>query len=85
MTKPVRFYKIGHITTGLFSNGGTHSKWTRKGKVWQGLGPLKNHLAQFKHIPSEWIVMEIEQIIKSSVPAKVIYPVPNKSAYVTPR
>jgi phage terminase large subunit len=85
MPQPERLYKIVHSVTGLYSNGGTHSKWTRKGKVWQGIGPLKNHLAQFKAIPADWVVVAIEQVIKNRTLAKALYPVPNPSAYVTAR
>ena len=38
-------YKIFNPTNNMFSAGGSHldSLWSKKGKVWRGLGPLKNH------------------------------------------
>jgi hypothetical protein len=36
-------YKIKN-SNGLFSGGGMYIRWSKKGKVWNGLGPLKNHL-----------------------------------------
>jgi len=36
--------KIRNPRTGLYSTGGTTPRWTKKGKVWRGVGPLKNHL-----------------------------------------
>lgn len=38
------FYKIRNPETGLFSSGGSMPNWTKRGKVWRGVGPLKNHL-----------------------------------------
>jgi len=34
--------------------------WSKKGKVWNGIGPLKLHLKQFKEIPPTWQVHEFE-------------------------
>lgn len=50
-----RFFKIRHKKTGLYSCGGSYAShdgrygggWTPSGKIWQGMGPLKNHLAQY--------------------------------------
>lgn len=44
MTKPVKIYRIRRKSDGLFSTGGMSPRFTKKGKIWQGLGPLKNHL-----------------------------------------
>lgn len=43
-------YVIYDPTTGLFSSGGMPGKmhWRKKPKIWTGIGPLKNHLRQFK-------------------------------------
>jgi hypothetical protein len=30
--------------TNLFSNGGTHPQFTKNGKIWTGIGGLKNHV-----------------------------------------
>lgn len=53
--KEKKLYKIRHKKTGLYSVGGSSassagtrgSGWTPTGKIWQGMGPLKNHLAQY--------------------------------------
>lgn len=37
-------YMIHHKRLGLYKTGGTPSNWTRKGKVWNSIGALKNHL-----------------------------------------
>ena len=37
------FYKIRN-KDGKFSTGGERPQWTKSGKTWAGLGPLKNHL-----------------------------------------
>lgn len=34
--------------------------WSKKGKVWNGIGPLKLHLKQFKEIPPTWQIHEFE-------------------------
>ena len=70
----MELYRIQNTKTGLYSKGGTSadqsdtSSWNKKGKLWTGIGPLKNHLRQYvedlpyrKHyqnyIPHEWIVV----------------------------
>lgn len=40
----VKIYRIRRKKDGLFSMGGSCPKFSKKGKIWQGLGPLKNHL-----------------------------------------
>lgn len=44
MGKPVKIYRIRRKRDGLFSSGGMNPRFNKKGKIWQGLGPLKNHL-----------------------------------------
>jgi hypothetical protein len=46
----MKVYKIRNKITGLFSTGGMEPKFNKKGKVWNGIGPLKNHLHQFDHV-----------------------------------
>lgn len=51
MTTPI-IYKIRNKKTGLFSKGGTtclisQNGWSKSGRSWTGMGPLKNHLAQY--------------------------------------
>ena len=40
----MKLYKIRRKSDGLFSAGGYSPRWTKIGKVWRTLGPLKNHL-----------------------------------------
>lgn len=40
----MKLYKIRNKKTGLYSSGGYSLRWTKIGKVWRTLGPLKNHL-----------------------------------------
>ena len=40
----MKFYKIRDLSTGLYSTGGSHPRWTKRGKVWHTLGTLKLHL-----------------------------------------
>jgi len=59
-------YKIYNKETGKFSTGGTDAAknsvwcWTAKGKVWQGLGPLRlhlNHIIRNGGVPDTWEVV----------------------------
>lgn len=36
--------------------------WNENGKIWNGSGPLKNHLNQFSSIPDTWEVVEFELV-----------------------
>jgi hypothetical protein len=72
----MELYRIKNIKTGLFSKGGmdcdkdnTTYRWSKKGKIWTGIGPLKSHLRQYvndneyskkykNNIPEEWIVVK---------------------------
>ena len=69
MTKDNRIYKIRNIETGLYSTGGMFPRWTRAGKTWSGLGPLRSHLGhhtQRTHQDiSKWRVVEIEVQVKA--------------------
>jgi hypothetical protein len=46
-------YMIRHKATGLYKLGGTGSDgrgaWSKKGKVWMGIGPLKLHVNLYKN------------------------------------
>lgn len=63
-----KLYKIRNRETGLYSSGGQWPSWSRAGKTWTNLGPLRSHLAQ--HLGdknyhkgtdmSQWQVVEIE-------------------------
>lgn len=46
----MKIYKIKRISDGLYSTGGQWPTFTKTGKNWTGLGPLKNHL----HIVESW-------------------------------
>lgn len=77
--KVKEFYKIRSKKTGLFSKGGgyakftTSSHWSANGKIWQGIGPLKNHLALYKKrdgtydLPEDWEIVVIEQVVISAI------------------
>lgn len=43
--KDTYVYKIYNPVTSLYSNGGSHLGllWSKTGKTWRGIGPLKNH------------------------------------------
>ena len=41
-------YMIRHKATGLYKNAGSRDQWSKKGKVWVGIGPLKLHLNLYK-------------------------------------
>jgi hypothetical protein len=43
-----KVYKIRSKKTGLFSTGGSSPRWSKKGKIWAGSGPLNNHLNVIK-------------------------------------
>ncbi len=45
----MKLYKIRDKKTGLFSMGGVYPRFTTKGKIWNGSGPIKSHLTQMKH------------------------------------
>lgn len=80
-----KIYRIRHTKTGLFSIGGTDVSadgktfgWTKKGKIWTGLGPLRNHLNQYALTRAsrlaDWEVIEYELVetetaVKSAVDA----------------
>lgn len=44
----MKVYKIQN-KTGLFSTGGSNPTFNKKGKIWTGIGPLKNHFACVLH------------------------------------
>ena len=83
------YYKIRDRATGLYSMGGSHLLddhivnnpdarmrrfgWSRKGKIWKGLGPLKNHLNQYAgKIPEDWevVAFEVKEELVGLRPAK---------------
>jgi hypothetical protein len=41
-------YKIRCKSDGLYSSGGQYPNFTTKGKLWNGIGNLKNHLRLVK-------------------------------------
>lgn len=40
----IRVYKIFNPKTGLFSQGGSHNRWSKKGKTWNKIVNIKSHL-----------------------------------------
>lgn len=47
----MKVYRVKNLDTGLFSLGGLHPRWGKKGKLWTGEGPIKSH---FRLIETEW-------------------------------
>jgi hypothetical protein len=83
MSKSMILYMIRDRHTGHFSPGGSRAdeawregRWAgKKGKVWTGMGALKNHLRQFvvtvwaggirkevNEIPSDWEIVIIDVV-----------------------
>jgi len=61
------YFKIWCTEKKLYSKGGSPADkrmwcWSETGKVWTGIGPLKNHLRQFKTIPDSWLIVPIKVI-----------------------
>ena len=50
--KEKTLYMIRRKSDGLYSMGGTTVKFSKLGKVWSGIGPLRNHLRQAEQIGS---------------------------------
>jgi hypothetical protein len=73
-------YKIRSKKTGLYSLGGATPQWSKHGKTWMGLGPLKNHLNVLKEYytgvgtsiyqreEAELVKIEMMQTEVSSIP-----------------
>jgi len=72
-------YKIRDTKTGMFSKGGSWPcQWSKKGKTWNSIGALRNHLrliiddgrypSMNRPIPETWEVVEINVV---SVPGNV--------------
>jgi len=39
-----KVYRIKLKDAELYSTGGSYPRWNKTGKIWTGIGPLKNHL-----------------------------------------
>lgn len=64
---PNPVYKVRDRVTGLWSAGGIDARFTKKGKVWTGRGPLLLHLAQYlckRYLGQHGRVSEYEYINK---------------------
>jgi hypothetical protein len=44
----IKAYKIYNPKTGLFSNGGSYSRWNKYGKTWNTIGQIKSHITMLK-------------------------------------
>lgn len=44
----MKLYRIRNKETGLYSTGGERPRWSTVGKVWVGIGPLKNHILNYQ-------------------------------------
>jgi len=40
----MKIYRIQRISDGLFSTGGAHPRFNKKGKIWRTIPHIKNHL-----------------------------------------
>jgi hypothetical protein len=40
---PILVYKIRRKSDGLYSNGGQEPIFSKRGKIWMGVGDIKNH------------------------------------------
>lgn len=40
-------YRIKNTKTGMYSNGGSYPRWSKKGKIWKTLGYVRSHLRAF--------------------------------------
>lgn len=77
-----KMLKIRNKATGLYSPGGSEaifpSSWKKGGKVWAGMGPLKNHLNLIMENPArvegmeDWEVVEYEVIERSTTPVVML-------------
>ena len=47
-------YRVRKIGTEEYSKGGLDCRFNKKGKVWNGSGPLKCHLALIKRYAEAW-------------------------------
>lgn len=69
-----KIYKIRDKETRLFSKGGDLAdrpnlvkyRWSKKGKTWNSIGALKNHLNFFKKIPDTWEIIVYEVLTNPS-------------------
>ena len=49
-------YRLRDRRPGLFSTGGYRPGWSKKGKVWNGLGPVRAHITMNRYYEDpEWI------------------------------
>ena len=64
-------FKIRQRTSGLFSRGGVNPKFDTKGKVWQGIGPLKNHLNVVENAGRVYWGCEVVKIVIHTEEAEV--------------
>lgn len=84
--KEKKLYKIRRILDGQFAKGGNrfHISWSENGKVWLGLGPLRNHITMitesweklnenskivYPHPYENCEVLEIEMVVRELIPA----------------
>jgi hypothetical protein len=68
-------YKIRRKGDGLFSPGGNpphHSQFTKRGKAWSGIGPLKLHLAQMSRYWPPSVYDDCEIVVFEQVEAETM-------------
>ncbi len=60
-------YKLRDTETGRYSSGGYNPTWTKRGKTWNNLGSIKNHIRTWcngsygtlRMAPDSWEIVEI--------------------------
>jgi hypothetical protein len=72
LTMPTEtIFKIRNRTTHLFSRGGVNPKFDTKGKVWRGIGPIKNHLNVVHNAGKVYWGCEVVKILVHTEDAEV--------------
>jgi hypothetical protein len=66
------YYKIRDKRTGKFRSGGMFGKWDDRGKEWDGVGYVKNHLNQFPGSTIDWENWELVEYRYEPVEAGAI-------------
>jgi hypothetical protein len=74
----MKIFQIQRTDDLLFSKGGIYSqRWSKKGKNWNGLVAIANHLVQFTKVPDTWIVIEYniedDKVSITKTPATQMY------------
>lgn len=58
---------------GLFSTGGRHPRFTKRGKTWSTIGHVSSHLGQLKDVPNDWTIAIAEMSDDGFTPSSIHY------------